>query len=75
MLSMNFIVYFPQNANDIVSEFADLQVEIERLQNQSVQDLHNATSILTRAQQLYNDTTQVTMQQLQGECSLCIILL
>ena len=73
MLSMNFIVYFPQNANDIVSEFADLQVEIERLQNQSVQDLHNATSILTRAQQLYNDTTQVTMQQLQGECSLCIL--
>ena len=50
-----------------MSEFTDLQEEVEKLQNQSVQDLHNATSILTRAQQLYNDTSQVTIQELQGE--------
>ena len=71
MSYLHVLHIFPQDASNIVSEFADLQAEVERLQNQSVQDLRNATSILTRAQQLHNDTNQVTLQQLQGECSLC----
>lgn len=56
-----------QDANDIVNKFEELQEEVERHYNQSVQDILAANSSLTKAQQLQNDTNQVTVQELIGE--------
>lgn len=50
-----------------MSELSDLQVKADALEAQSTQDLHNATDILSRAQELHNSTNQVTVQQLQGQ--------
>ena len=58
-----------QNVNHIESELSHLQAEADALKAQSVQDLDNATNILTSAQQLRNNTDQVTIQQLQGKCA------
>ena len=63
------LVYNLQDANEIISKFSSLQEEVERRHNQSMQVLHDASYTLTSAQQLRNDTNQVTMQQLQGQCS------
>lgn len=56
-----------QDANDIVNKFEELQEEVEGHYNQSVQDVLAANSSLTKAQQLQNDTNQVTVQELIGE--------
>lgn len=56
-----------QDANDIVNKFEELQEEVERRYNQSIQDVLAANSSLTIAQQLHNDTNQVTVQELKGE--------
>ena len=57
---------FLQVTDDIVNEFTALQAEADTQQINSLQILQNATNILTSAQQLYNSTNQVTIQQLQG---------
>ena len=57
---------FLQVTDDIVNEFTALQAEADTQQISSLQILQNATNILTSAQQLYNSTNQVTIQQLQG---------
>ena len=50
-----------------MSKAAELEEETDAQYSESVQILENATSILSTAQQLSNNTSQVTLQQLQGQ--------
>ena len=54
-------------AQQLVSEAAELEEETDAQYSESVQILQNATIILSTAQQLSNNTRQVTLQQLQGQ--------
>lgn len=67
-----FVKCVLQDADNIINEFEDLRVEVEKHYNQSVEYTLAANSNLTTAQQRQNDTNQVTVQELLSELISCI---